>query len=129
MIASGRWHVAGTPVVYCADHPATALLEKIVHIDLEDMPRGYTLLTIDVPDEPSRRIEIAGLPDDWMNNLETTRAIGTDALAAAEHLLIWVPSVLAPHTWNALLNPRHQAAPHCKIVEIEQSLFDPRLIL
>ncbi len=128
MIASGRWHLAGTPVVYCADHPATALLEKLVHIDLEDMPRGYTLLRIDVPDEPSHRIEVAELPADWMTNFEATQAVETDALAAAEHLLIWVPSVLAPHTWNALLNPRHEAASHCKIIETEQNLFDPRLV-
>jgi RES domain-containing protein len=128
MLAAARWHLAGTPVVYCADHPATALLEKLVHIDLEDMPRGYTLLTIDVPDMPAHRIEVADLAGGWMTDLNATQSIGTNVLKRAEHLLVWVPSVLVSHAWNALLNPRHADAARCAVVEVIADLFDPRLI-
>ena len=128
LVAGARWHRVGTPVVYCADHPATALLEKLVHIDIEDMPRGYTLLTIDVPDAPVRRIEVNTLPDGWASDLNTTQAAGTAALEQADHLLVWVPSVLVPHAWNALLNPRHALAGLCSVVETTKNLFDPRLI-
>lgn len=128
MRASGRWHLAGTPVVYCADHPATALLERLVHIDLEDMPAGYTLMTIDLPAEPAHRIDISDLPDDWKTSIETTQAIGDGVLSAVDHLIVWVPSALVPYAWNALLNPRHPAAATCAIVDTISSLFDPRLI-
>ena len=128
IVAAARWHRAGTPVVYCADHPATALLEKLVHIDVDDMPRGYTLLTIDVPDVPARRIEISNLPEDWMTELDVTQSVGTDVLNRAENLLVWVPSILVPHAWNALLNPRHADAARCSVVEVVANLFDPRLI-
>lgn len=128
MLAAARWHLAGTPVVYCADHPATALLEKLVHIDLEDMPRGYTLLTIDVPDVPAHRIDAGDLPEDWRSDLNATQSIGTAVLARAEHLVVWVPSVLVPHAWNALLNPRHAEAPQCSVLEVIENLFDRRLI-
>ncbi len=45
--------VKNTPVVYCADHPATALLEILVHVDAEDLPPAYQLLEIEVPDTHS----------------------------------------------------------------------------
>ena len=50
--ASGRWHARGRRVVYLADHPASALLEVMVHleIDAEDLPSHYQLLGVDVPD-------------------------------------------------------------------------------
>ena len=55
----GRWHERGRPVVYLSEHPALALLENLVHleIDPEDLPSGYQLLTVDVPDG---RIESLG---------------------------------------------------------------------
>jgi RES domain-containing protein len=128
MIASARWHRIGTPVVYCADHSATALLEKLAHLDLEDMPRSYTLLTIEVPESATHRVEIADLPRDWMTNFASTQAIGMEVLARSEHLIVWVPSVLIPYAWNALLNPSHAEAPNCTIVDVIAGLFDPRLI-
>lgn len=128
MVSAARWHRGGTPVVYCADHPATALLEKLVHVDVEDMPRGYTLLTIEVPETTTYRIEVGNLPDGWTSDLEATQAIGTKVLLRAEHLVVWVPSVLVPYAWNALLNPRHPDATGCSIADVTANLFDPRLI-
>src|ERR1700710_2443183 len=52
--ASGRWHFAGQPVVYLAEHPASALLEILVHQQLshsEHVPDSYQLLRIEVPDD------------------------------------------------------------------------------
>ena len=128
MVSAARWHQRGTPVVYCADHPATALLEKLVHVDIEDMPRGYTLLTVEVPETAPHRINASDLPDGWMSDIQITQAIGTNILSRAEHLLVWVPSVLVPYAWNALLNPRHPEASGCLITDIISNLFDPRLI-
>ena len=47
---AGRWHEKGRQVVYAADHPSTALLETLVHleIDLEDVPENFQLIEIDV---------------------------------------------------------------------------------
>jgi RES domain-containing protein len=41
LLASGRWHSKGRPIIYCAPDPSTALLEVLVHtgeIDLTDAP-------------------------------------------------------------------------------------------
>jgi RES domain-containing protein len=128
MVSAARWHQKGTPVVYCADHPATALLEKLVHVDIEDMPQGYTLITIEVPESASHRINASDLPDGWMSDTQVTQAIGTNILSRVEHLLVWVPSALVPYAWNALLNPRHPEASGCLITDVISSLFDPRFI-
>ena len=31
--AAGRWHSQGRRIVYLADHPSSALLEMLVHMD------------------------------------------------------------------------------------------------
>jgi RES domain-containing protein len=37
MLIDGRWNRRGTPIVYCTDHPSTALLEILVHATRETM--------------------------------------------------------------------------------------------
>jgi RES domain-containing protein len=53
LLAPGRWHSRGHQIVYLADHPALALLETIVHlqVDAQDLPNDYKLLAIEVPDD------------------------------------------------------------------------------
>ena len=53
---SGRWHQAGRPVVYAATSPPGAMLEVLVHleIDPEDFPTTMRLLRIELPDTVSR---------------------------------------------------------------------------
>jgi RES domain-containing protein len=48
-VVSGRWHEKGNPIVYCADHPSTALLEMIVHVNPANIPETYQLLKIELP--------------------------------------------------------------------------------
>lgn len=103
MVSAGRWNLVKTPIVYCADHPSTALLEMLVHVDAEDLPETYQLLEIDVPAAAS----IAGpsLGDRWREDLAATRQIGTDFVRAGAHAIMKVPSVIVPFASNFLLNP------------------------
>jgi RES domain-containing protein len=117
-LAGGRWNRLGTPVVYCSDHPATALLEVLAHIDREDTPAGYQLIEIEIPDAAPRKVLGAeDLPPNWRNECETTQALGTELLERAEHLLIVVPCVLVPIAWNALLNSRHADIERCRVAD------------
>ena len=43
-----RWHTMGSLIVYCADHPAAALAEYLVHLDPEDFTEAFNLLTIEI---------------------------------------------------------------------------------
>lgn len=124
---AGRWHHAGRPVVYLAEHPALALLETLVHLEirsLEDLPETYKLLRVEAPD----RIAIAqAAPEEgWQASPAITRRIGDAWLAAAKTALLRVPSVLVPGQ-NYLLNPQHPDARDFVITEILNWPFDPRL--
>jgi len=41
-------------MVYLADHPALALLDVLVHLDvaLDDLPDDYVMLRVALPDDP-----------------------------------------------------------------------------
>ena len=58
--ASGRWHTSGRPVVYLAETAASALLEVLVLLELdeESMPSSYQLLKVEAADDLPRE-EIA----------------------------------------------------------------------
>src|SRR6478672_9601392 len=106
--ASGRWHTRGRRVVYLADHPASALVEIMVHleIDAEDLPTHYQLLGVEVPDDIAiMRVDEASLPAGWRDQTELRRARGDDWLRGAETALLRVPSVIVPQAANYLLDP------------------------
>jgi RES domain-containing protein len=128
LIASGRWHTRGVPVVYLAESPTSALLENLVHLEISErkIPEIYTLLEIAVPDDLAVH-EIHPTIADWQQNQHLTRELGDAWLAARETPLAKVPSAVAPKTWNMLLNPLHPNAADIKIVSATQEAFDLRL--
>jgi len=126
--APGRWHERGLPVVYLAETAAGALLEVCVHTAANDVPPSYTLLEVTVP--PSIAIEtldVDSLPQDWTENLEATRVIGSEWLRSIRSPLLRVPSVLAPATFNVLLNPAHLDSKQIAITSVLEYPFDRRL--
>jgi RES domain-containing protein len=118
--ASGRWHTMGRRVVYCAPNPATALLEVLVHteIDLEDVPVRFQFLEIEAPDALA------------VENVEASasRRAGDEWLRAGRTALLRVPSVLVPATWNVLLNPLHPDCAQVRILRAHRHVLDARLL-
>jgi RES domain-containing protein len=132
LLTAGRWHSKGQPVVYCCQNPGTALLETLVHmeIDAEDRPDNFQVLKIEAKKKVSlQRVTAAQLPKDWAANLEATQQAGDRWLAEGKSLLLEVPSVLVPETWNALVNPLHREATLLNIVHVYEHPFDTRLFL
>jgi RES domain-containing protein len=126
--APGRWHERGLPVVYLAEAAAGALLEVCVHTAANDVPPSYTLLEVTVPAAiTAEAINLDSLPQDWWEDLEATRAIGSEWLGSSRSALLRVPSVLAPATFNVLLNPAHLDAQKVVISRVLEYPFDPRL--
>ena len=131
MRTSGRWHTRGRRAVYCALSPATALLEILVHgeIDIQDLPARYRLFKIEAPDDVHvERIAVDELPPDWPEKSDVTRAIGDAWLAKGRAPLLIVPSAIVPETFNALLNPAHEDAKRIVIAKISEHAIDPRLL-
>lgn len=120
----GRWHSRGRRIVYLSDHPASALLEILVHleIDAEDLPSGYQLLAVDIPEHVAfAKIEAHELVPDWRNDAALTRATGDRWLAENRTALLRVPSAIVPAAVNWLLNPAHPDSTQARIVEIART--------
>jgi RES domain-containing protein len=131
LYVSGRWHTKGHPIIYCALNPATALLETLVHIEIdsEDRPERFQVLRIEGPDPLSmEKVEAGSLPENWADELGITQTIGDHWLGEGRSLLLQVPSVLVPETWNVLVNPQHAEANRLKIAATYGHAFDVRLL-
>jgi RES domain-containing protein len=128
-LASARWHTEGRPVVYLAESPAAAMLERIVHLSYLNgkLPRTYDLLEVEAAED----VEISNLDpsgeSEWKLNPEITRALGDNWLVASTSALARVPSVIVPRTWNFLFNPLHPDASRVRIILMIREQFDNRL--
>jgi len=103
--APGRWHLAGGPFVYLAEHPAAALLEILVHAEVS--PRASIA-----------EIGKDALPADWRDDLAWSRDAGSEWLAGGSSVLLRVPSAVTPYTNNYLMNPQHVHADELSITQV-----------
>lgn len=118
----GRWNSPGRPVVYLAEHPALALVEVLVHLDLaaEDLPDDYVMLRAELPDDPPPQQAVPGAAG--------PRETGDRWLAQRATPVLRVASVIVPQAANLLLDPLHPAAGLARVVSTEPFRFDPRLL-
>jgi RES domain-containing protein len=131
LLAPARWHSKGGRIVYTGDHPASCLVEMLVHfqIDAEDVPGSYQLIVIDiVPEIAFGAVELENLPSNWRQDRKTTQDIGDHWLGEARHALLRVPSAIVPRTFNWLLNPAHKDATAARIVDTIRTPLDPRFL-
>jgi RES domain-containing protein len=129
-LANARWHTAGSPIVYLAASPPGALIEILVHLELDEdeIPPSYTLLRISVPNSlhiPALRIPTG---DAWKTDLTLTRSIGDSWLKNRRSALARVPSAILPDTFNYLFNPLHPDATRIKIAATTKAALDTRLL-
>lgn len=125
---AGRWHHAGSPVVYLAETPSGALVEVCAHTSANDIPPSFTLLKVVCPDSFAyEEISWAALDPGWAGRVEITRDMGSEWLQRGSSALLRVPSALVPESANYLLNPLHKDAGLFHIEKSFQYPFDARL--
>lgn len=95
---AGRWNTAGSPIVYLAESPPGALIEILVHLELDaaELPPAYALLRIAVPDEVRATTLRVPAGEAWKSDLAITRKIGDAWLKSRRSALARVPSVILP---------------------------------
>ena len=126
----GRWSSVGTRLSYASSHQSLAMLEYYVHIDADDPPEDLVLATADVPDKLGReKLDVHALPGNWREAAappELAR-LGDEFAARAQHVLLLVPSVLAPSENNLLINPAHPDFKQIIVRELEPLTYDARM--
>jgi RES domain-containing protein len=128
--AGGRWNSKGRSVLYTAESPSLAILEKLVHLNLMRMPSNMCLTTIEVPDKASVTTVLKkDLPKGWLDvpGPDALKEIGDEWLSKGKTLLLRVPSAVSPHESNYLINPTHKKMSQVKVVRVEPARVYARL--
>jgi RES domain-containing protein len=127
---AARWTSSGSPVVYLAASPPGALIEVLVHLELEErkLPPNYVLMRVSVPDGLSILSLRIPAGDAWKADLTLTRSIGDAWLKSKRSALAQVPSSILPDTFNYLLNPLHPDASRISTTGSQAAALDPRLL-
>lgn len=125
--APGRWNSQGVRIGYTAGTVALAMLEILVHIDRQDVPSDRRLLTYEVPDDAIE--DLAELPQGWdqLPYVPEVRNAGDAWIASGRSLALRVPSAVARHEVNILINPSHVRFNEILLVADEPLTLDPRL--
>ncbi|MBC6943092.1 MAG: RES domain-containing protein [Xanthomonadales bacterium] len=126
-ISGGRWNSPGTRIGYTTAYRSSAILEMLVHVARDCVPRDRVMVPIDLPDDSIE--PIATLPRGW-NRLPYSAAVqrAGDAWASAGRSLCWrVPNAIVAGEWNVLVNPLHPRAREIRVRAAEPLVLDPRL--
>lgn len=104
---SGRWHVAGDPVIYAAEHYSLAMLEKLAHFS-GFPPSGQHRVEITLPAGLSYEVFAEHQALDWRApDSPGAQAFGHAWVQEQRSVLLLVPSALAPIEHNILINTAH----------------------
>ena len=128
----GRWHFAGTPVVYLSESLALAAMETFVHLPMKEAAPTipYVWVAVSIPETvPIRAVGLDELPEQWDKDPapEATKRLGQRWLDSGETALLQVPSSVIPQESNFLLNPLHPDFKRLEITGPEPFDFDSRL--
>lgn len=125
--SGARWNSIGVRLAYTASSVSLAMLEMLVHINREDIPTNRRLLTYELSDDLIT--ELIELPAGWndLPYVPTVRSAGDAWVAAGTSLALMVPSAVARHESNILINPSHPSFAEIKLLQDEPLALDERL--
>jgi RES domain-containing protein len=128
-LVGGRWNSPGRSVIYAAETFSGALLETLVHANLNRLPRTQASIEIAIPDDVAiERIGINDVPD-WQNeNQAAARCFGDQWLSGRRTAVLMVPSIVTRGLeHNILINPVHPDFARISCSESQDVLWDERL--
>jgi len=117
---SGRWHSAGTRVVYAAQHVSLSALEILIHSSRRPVP-DMIVTEIAIPDDV--RMERS----DWME-MDRSQRFGSDWVQSGRSAVLRVPSkAVNGLEFNFLINPAHADFERIRQTVSRDFAFDRRL--
>ena len=105
----GRWNSKGTAVVYTSESLELAVLEALVHLDIDLLPSDMYQIGFEVDDKFVTPVATP-LPRDWDTYPPynpKVQAVGDTWVRGCSSLGLRVPAAVLPSRSNVLLNPAH----------------------
>jgi RES domain-containing protein len=121
----GRWNKAGERMVYLGSSLALAVLETLVHLEVDAVETAFTAIEVSLPDDEIKNV--GKLKKDWQSDLEYSRDLGSQWLNANASLALLVPSAIVTVEMNVLLNPASPKIKQLKEVQAFAFRWDSRL--
>jgi RES domain-containing protein len=119
-LTAGRWHVAGSRVIYTAQYASLAVLETVIHAGRRKIPER-AITRVHISDE----VAIEQAP--WMD-MPDSQVFGALWLRELRSAALRVPSVAVSRMEsNFVLNPGHPDFAMIQHDRPERFVFDPRL--
>lgn len=123
----GRWNSPGVRMLYTASHRSLAVLETLVNLPKELMPRDMVMVTVSI--DMGKLNQLTDLPKNWqeMPVSRSTQKRG-DRWIAEKKMAVKVPSAVMPEESNILLNPSIKGFDELvQIKDVSSFVFDKRL--
>ena len=126
-----RWASRGQLVSYAADHLATATLEKLTGVQRASLMTEMVYACAEIDDQHATLLSEDDLPEDWdkLPAADATRDVGDAWLEAQDSVVLRVPSVVLPHSYNYVVNATHPHRPALRVIEVTPLLLDNRVLM
>ena len=128
-LAGGRWNSEGIAVVYTAATLSLALLEVIVHLEINSALNFFKVIPISFEEQWVQPIPRDELPLLWhaAPPCFATKIIGDLWIKEALAPILRVPSAVVPQEFNYLMNPNHPNVSDLQIGTPIDLPLDPRI--
>lgn len=126
----GRWHSAGTRMVYTAESFSLATLEVLVQIPDRRKFSNYVVISCSFPEVLVEELDISHLPADWFETPgpAALQRIGDLWIREKRSAVLRVPSAVTRIESNYLINPQHEDFASIDIGEPRPLDLDVRLV-
>ena len=130
-LKGGRWNHKKTPCVYTSASRSLAILEYTVNVNIDEIPRALSIVTINLPDESLFQPNISNLPGNWKDvpTPSSTKDFGTALLIKNKYAVLQLPSIIIPQEYNYILNCLHPVHSHFEIKDVSDFIYDTRIKL
>jgi RES domain-containing protein len=128
-LIGGRWNSPGHQVIYAAETFAGAILEVLVHANLNRLPLRHAFIEITIPENvKTELIASENLPGWDAPDQIASRAYGDHWIRERRSSVLLVPStVTGGHERNVLINPEHTDFRRISVTDPEPVRWDQRL--
>lgn len=126
---AGRWHSAGTRIVYVSEYVSLATLEVFVHMRKRRILPTYAIFRCSIPENLIETFDKSQLPQNWHESPAPPelQKIGDLWVQSRRSAVLKVPAAVTQIEFNYLLNPVHEDFHLIEIGEPQTYRFGLRL--